>query len=237
VTELHMVEIAALLRQLSAQLITSDDLDAALVHLADTAAGLVDGSAWCGMTVVRTGEPSTAVSSPGLPAKIDEEQYVTGDGPSMHAMSAREIVICSDLATETRWAKWREQAAEVGVHGVLAVPVDIDEHVIGALSLYSADPGVLTSEVGFIVMLVAEHAGLLLSAVLDRSRLTDLTARLTAALRSGETVNQAIGIVMAQRACSADAALEVLLDTSTQLHLPLATVAQRLVDTVAHRAS
>ena len=56
------------------------------------------------------------------------------------------------------------------------------------------------------------------------------------ALGDGETVNRAIGIVMAQRACSAEAALDVLLDTANQLHLPLWTVTERLVDTITNRA-
>jgi GAF domain-containing protein len=236
VTELHVVEIFAVLRQLTAQLIASDDLDEALAHLVDTAAGLVEGDAWCGVTLVRTGGPCTAAASPGLPAKIDEEQYVSGVGPSMQAMSTREMVICPDLAQERRWPEWLEQARSVGVHGVLAVPVDVDEQVIGALSLYTADPDRLTADVGLTAMLVAEHAGLLLAAVLDRSRLTSLTAELTEALGDGEMVNRAIGIVMAQRACSAEAALDVLRETATRLHLPLWTVAERLVDTITARA-
>jgi hypothetical protein len=93
VTELHVVEIFAVLRQLTAQLVATDDLDDALAHLVDTAADLVDGEAWCGVTLVRTGGPCTAAASPGLPAKIDEEQYASGAGPSMHAMSQREMVI------------------------------------------------------------------------------------------------------------------------------------------------
>jgi GAF domain-containing protein len=231
-----MVEIFALLRQLTAQLVASDDLDEALSHLVDTAAGLVDGEAWCGVTLVRTGGPCTAAASPGLPAKIDEEQYTSGEGPSMQAMSTREMVMSRDLATETRWPEWQEGALAVGVHGVLAVPVDIDEQVIGALSLYTADPDRLTPDLGLTAMLVAEHASLLLAAVLDRSRLASLTAELTEALGDGEMVNRAIGIVMAQRACTAEAALDVLRETAARLHLPLWTVAERLVDTITTRA-
>jgi GAF domain-containing protein len=237
VTELHVVEIFAMLRQLTAQLIASDDLDEALCHLVDTAAGLVDGEAWCGVTLVRTGEPCTAAASPGLPAKIDEEQYTTGDGPSMHAMSTRQVVMSRDLTTETRWPLWLERAQAGGVFGVLAVPVDIDEQVIGALSLYAADPDRLTPDLGLTAMLVAEHASLLLAAVLDRSRLTSLAAELTEALGDGEMVNRAIGIVMAQRACTAEAALDVLRETATRLRLPLWTVAERLVNTITSRAT
>ena len=123
----------------------------------------------------------------------------------------------------------------------MAVPVDIDSHALGALTVYAASAGGFTTDVGLTAMLVAEHAGLLLSAVLDRGRRADihaeLTSALTEALTDGETVNRAVGIMMVQRACSAEAALEVLRGTATRLGLPLTAVAQRLVETVEQRVS
>ena len=99
-TELHVVEVFALLRRLTVRLTASDDLDDALGHLVDTAADLTDGKAWCGVTLVRTGGPSTAAATDGLPDDLDEVQYSSGIGPSMHAMSPRAIVMSSDLRHE-----------------------------------------------------------------------------------------------------------------------------------------
>jgi GAF domain-containing protein len=237
VTELHVVEVFALLRRLTVRLTASDDLDDALSHLAETAADLTDGKAWCGVTLVRTGGPSTAAATSGLPDGLDEVQYSSGVGPSMHAMSTRDIVMSSDLRHELRWPDWVSRAREAGVNGVLSVPIDIDDQVIGALSLYTAEADRITTEVGFAAMLVAEHAGLLLAAVLDRRRLTGLAAQLKDALGDGETVNRAIGIVMAQRSCSAEAALDVLNETATRLNIAVHTVAARLVDTITNRAA
>jgi AmiR/NasT family two-component response regulator len=42
---------------------------------------------------------------------------------------------------------------------------------------------------------------------------------------------------MAQRACTAEAAIDVLRETAARLHLPLWTVAERLVDTITSRAT
>jgi AmiR/NasT family two-component response regulator len=86
-------------------------------------------------------------------------------------------------------------------------------------------------------MLVAEHAGLLLAAVLDRGRLAGLAADLSEALSSGESVNRAIGIVMAQRGCPAEDALEVLRQASNNLHAPLHEVADRLVAAIGNRSA
>jgi hypothetical protein len=41
---------------------------------------------------------------------------------------------------------------------------------------------------------------------------------------------------MAQRSCSGQAALEVLMEAAGHLNIPLSTVASRLVDTIASRS-
>ena len=231
-----MVEIAAVLRELTAQLIASDDLDDALVRLVDTTTDLIEGPSWCGVTLIRAGGPSTAAASEGLP-DLGEDQYRTGEGPSIQAIRTREVVLSADLSKDTRWPEWSARARDGGVHGVLVAPVDIDEQVIGALTLYAGMPDRLTPDVSFTALLVAEHAQLLLAAVLDRDRQAALTADLAEALGDGETVNRAIGIVMAQRGCSAETALEVLQETAIRVNLPLAQISKRLVDTIANRST
>jgi transcriptional regulator with GAF, ATPase, and Fis domain len=231
-----MVEIAAVLRELTAQLIASDDLDDALVRLVDTTADLIEGPSWCGVTLIRAGGPSTAAASVGLP-DLGEDQYRTGEGPSIQAIRTREVVLSADLSKDTRWPEWSARARDGGVHGVLVAPVDIDEQVIGALTLYAGMPDRLTPDVSFTALLVAEHAQLLLAAVLDRDRQATLTADLAEALGDGETVNRAIGIMMAQRGCSAETALEVLQETAIRVNLPLAQISKRLVDTIANRST
>jgi GAF domain-containing protein len=234
--QLHVVEIAALLRELTALVITNDDLDRALDALAATSARVAPGAAWCTITLIQAGAATTAGRSGPLPPDVDGIQYRTGDGPCLAAIQGREMVVSDDLATETRWPAWRAAAVGHGIAGVLSVPLDIDDHVIGALSLYTAEPEMLPPDVQLGAMLVAEHAGLLLAAVLERGRLHGRAAHLNDALASGAEVNRAIGIVMAQRGCGAEEALEVLRQASDTLHAPLAEVADRLVRAIADRS-
>ena len=233
---LHTVEIVALLRELTARLITSDDLDQALGALVRTTAHVVPERAWCAVTLVRAGGPSTAAVSAELPEGVDEVSPPVDDGPCLTAIRTRELTVSQDLATESRWPAWRRRVAPDAVRGALSVPVDIDEQVIGALTLYPNRPDRLSPDVQLATMLIAEHAGLLLAAVLDRGRQADLTAGLTAALSSGETVNRAVGIVMAQRGCSAEEALHVLQHAAARVSLPLHDVADRLVEMIASRS-
>jgi GAF domain-containing protein len=232
---LHVVEIVALLRELTARLIGSENLDDALGALVRTAARPASGTAWCGITLIRDGAPVTAAVSAPLPEGVEEVRY-REDGPCMTAIRTRELVVVQDLVADSRWWSWSRRVRQAGVRGALSVPLDIDERVIGALTLYTAEPYALSPDVQLALLLIAEHAGLLLAAVLDRSRLAGLTTELTDALASGETVNRAIGIVMAQRGCSAEDALGVLRDASARLHLPLPDVADRLVNTITNRS-
>jgi GAF domain-containing protein len=231
--DLHVVEIVALLRELTAKLIVSDNLDEALAALVRTTAHAVPGRAWCGITLVRDGGPVTAAVSEPLPPGVDEVPAAVPDGPCLTAIRTRELVLAQDLGADDRWPSWSQG---LPIRGVLSVPLDIDERIVGALTVYAAEAHTFAPDVQLTTLLIAEHAGLLLAAVLDRGRLAGLAADLAEALASGEAVNRAVGIVMAQRGCGAEEALDVLRQASSRLRVPLSEVADRLVTTIASRS-
>jgi GAF domain-containing protein len=230
--DLHVVESAALLRELTARMLACDELPEALDALVDTTTGALRGPAWCGVTLLRSGGARTlAVSDPRVTA-LDDVQYAAGDGPCLHALRTRETVVVQNLGAETRWQTWSERAVAAGVSAVLAAPVEVDDDAVGALNLYAGDPGALDARAQLTVLLVAEHAGLLIGAVLDRTRRNELAAELRDALTHGEVVNRAVGVVMAQRGCAGDEALTVLRQAADSLAVPLDEVARRLVESV-----
>src|SRR4051812_13489608 len=96
--QFHVVEIAALLRELTAGLVGSASLDDALAVLVSTVARVVPGGSWCAITVLRAGAPSTRAVSGTMPAQLDEVQYLAGDGPALAAIRGREMVVVDDLA-------------------------------------------------------------------------------------------------------------------------------------------
>ena len=232
VETLGVLETAALLRELTAGLIASSDFDAALAQLVRTSRDAIPGVTWCGVTVLRAGEPASVAVSDAWMGDLDELQY-GADGPAMAAIRRRELVRSADLRTETRWSPWTGRARALGVQGVLSAPVDIDDHVIGSINLYARDPGVLTVHRQLTAMLLAEHAGLLLGAVRDRAREAAVAGELAETLSGGQVIGQAIGVIMTQRGCPATAALQVLRTASAALSIPLREVAERLVASVA----
>jgi GAF domain-containing protein len=228
------LETAALLRELTAGLV-GDDLDEALDHLARTGRHALPGVDWASVTMLKAGEPASGAASDPVARRLDELQYAV-DGPAMTAIRDREVVLSEDLVSEPRWPEWTPRAVVRGARAVLCAPVDVDEEVLGGISLYARRRGALGADAQLTAMLLAEHAGLLLAAVRDRSRRAAVPGDLAGTLASGEVIGQAIGVVMMQRRCPAGEALDVLRGASAALSIPVEDVARRLVGSAADRA-
>jgi GAF domain-containing protein len=231
-----LMETVGLLRQVTVEIVTSSDLDQALRRLADLAVELAPGPAWCGISVLRHGEPGLAAGSRSFPAVLEEEQYRRGEGPCLTAMSDRDVVISADLTTERRWPSWCRLALRHGARAVACYPLDLDTGVIGALNMYPSTDAPLSRSAHLTAMLVAEQAGLLLRVVLDRNRDRVRIERLSAGTDRGRSdIDRAVGILMAQRACDQREALTVLEEAADAVGTDLASVAAKLVSTVATR--
>lgn len=231
---LGVLETAAALRELTAGLIAVTNFDQALTQLVKITREAVPQIAGCGITVLRAGSPAGKAASNVRLADLDGLECGP-DSPALSAIRQREMVLADDLTSEHRWPDWTVRARALGVRGVLSAPIDIDDEVVAAISLYD-ERGTLTASRQLTVMLLAEHAGLLLAAVSDRSRREALARELEGTLTDGEVIGQAIGVIMSQRGCTAPEALEVLRSAAAAISVPLREVAERLVSSVArHR--
>ncbi|WBB68902.1 GAF and ANTAR domain-containing protein [Micromonospora sp. WMMD812] len=226
------LETAALLRELTAGLIAVTDFDEALTALVRISRDAVAGVSWCGFTVLRAGQPAGGAASDPRLAGLDDPRH-DPDSPGMDAIRRREMVLSENLGRERRWPDWTPRAVDLGVGGVISAPLDVDDHVIGAINLYAGTSDVLTTQHQLTAMLLAEHAGLLLAAVRDRARQLKLAGEWDAALLHDGVVAQAIGVIMTQRGCLAEEALDVLRSAASSLDIPLREVAERLVRTVS----
>lgn len=229
---LGVLETAALLRELTAGLISVTDFDEALDRLVRIARDAVPGVDCCGFTALRAGEPAGVAASDPERAELDDLRHGP-DTPALTAIRRREMITAGDLAGESRWPAWAQRARGLGVHGVIAAPVDVDEQVIGAINLYAESAGALTPRHQLTAMLLAEHAGLLLAATRDRERQAALAGQLDTASLADGVVGQAVGVIMTQRGCPAPEALDVLRSAASSLDIPLREVAERLLLTVS----
>lgn len=222
----HPLELAGLLHELSARLLSADGFPQALDRLATFVRGAVRGAVRCSVVLIGEGGPLTHVGHGAAGAAFDELQYTAGtSGPGLEAARTRAVVSVDDLADDPRWPELAEAARNEGVHAVAALPLDLPRAEVGALSLYFDRPGASGADHLLTAMALANQAELLL----DELRRRD-------ALSAGAVVDRAVGVIIAQRGCGVQEAYGVLRDTAQRLGLDRDTVAQRLIAAVARKA-
>src|SRR5690349_1391103 len=99
----HPVEMAGLLHELTARLLSADSFAQALERLAVFAAGAVPGVVRCSIVLIGEGGPLTYAGH-GLPgAAVDQIQYAAGTtGPGPESARTRSMVPAPALATDAR---------------------------------------------------------------------------------------------------------------------------------------
>jgi transcriptional regulator with GAF, ATPase, and Fis domain len=234
-TQPHVVEIVAALKEITARVTAASDLDEAIQEILATAAHVLPDHLHCGVTLIAQGSPATFSGSPGAPKFINENEYADGEVPCLEAIRTRTVVVSGDLEAESRWPAWTKLALSEGVRAVLSYPFDLDEPILGAFSLYATRPTSFADETPVVAMLVAEHAGLLLGVLLRQVNLEEKLALAGEITSTDADIERAIGIVMAQRGCSPEKALDHLHQAATTIGVQLTDVAQRLVLSVAAR--
>lgn len=222
-------QITAGLTELAALLLAVEDTGHALRHLARIAVAVVPDGPSCGITVMRNDRAVSEVYEGSVSARVEDSQYELGDGPGLEAQRTGKVVVSQDLAAETRWGDWPSVAVESGARGAYAHPLTIGGEVVGALSLYAHEPDLFPEEVQRIADQFAEPAALLLGGLLRRQSQSEVIDQLRSAMASRAVIDQAIGIVMAQRRCGPQAAFGVLRRTSNERNVKLRTVAENLV--------
>jgi hypothetical protein len=221
----HPVELAGLLHELSARLLSADGVSQALDRLAAFAAVAVPGVLRCSVALIGEGGPLTlAVSGPEAQA-LDDCQYAVGQGPGLDAARTRALVTAQDLPGDSRWPDLAACARAQGVHSVAAIPLDVQRSDVGSLSLFMAQPHAVAPDLLLTAMAVVTQAEVLLGELRRREALTE-----------GATVDRAVGVIIAQRGCGVHDAYRVLEETAQRLGLDRRSVAERLIAAAARNA-
>jgi GAF domain-containing protein len=196
------------------------------------AADTIGPDLWCGITLEAEDGPMTVALSHQPASQLDHVQYDHDDGPCLHCLRHGELVLLKDTERERRWAEYCAAATALGMRSSLSVPLHGTGLARGALNLYADRPDAFGhKEIGR-----AEAFGAEASRALDLAgRLTsavELAHQLRQALLSRTTIDQAIGVVMAQNRCDADAAFDMLRAASQNRNVKLRDVAAGVLRSV-----
>lgn len=175
-------------------------------------------------------------TSNSVSALIERLQFDLGEGPCVDAYSLDRPVLEPDLARpETpRWLGFAGPALRGGVGAVFGFPMRVGTVRLGALNLYTTDPGPLSDDQysNAVVMAdVAAQAVLLLQANASPGQ---LATELEASANFQYVVHQASGMVAAQLDVSVGQALVRLRAHAFSNNRSLTEVARAVVSRMLH---
>ena len=212
-------------------------LEDVLTRVAQVAKRAVEPADEVSLTLLEHGRaPFTIAHTGDLALDADELQYDQGSGPCINAGETGLTLVVSDYATETRWPGYAAAAHERGVGSSLSVPLPVQGTAIGALDVYARATGAFDDPA--VVARAHAVASFAAVAVANARALGDAAntaERLAQAMDTRAVVEQAIGVLMGQRGCSAQEAFAVLSRMAEDSSRQLRDVAGDLVAEVSRR--
>ncbi len=176
------------------------------------------------------GEPSTVVATDQRMVMLDDAQYQSGAGPCLDALGGVQVVV-PDAARDERWPEFRQTADHLGVATTLSSPAELDgPGLVASINLYARrqvelDERALSRAQEFATQLAAAMESLAAYRAAAK-----LARDVAAAMRSRAVIEQAKGMLMAERGVNADQAFDLLRRMSQHQNVKLAELAARMVE-------
>jgi GAF domain-containing protein len=212
-------------------------LERTLTQVAELAVQAIPGAEGAGVTLLETGRPDTVVASAPFVRELDDIQYTLGEGPCITAVDEQLPQRSGSLGGEPRWPRFGPRAGRLGVHSALSVPLVLPgRQIVGALNVYAHAKDAFAPAAERFGALFAEPAAISIFNARVLAQSQRLAMQLSEALTSRATIDQAIGIIMAQSGGTADEAFDRLRAISQREKTKLTQVAERLVDDAVRRA-
>lgn len=218
------------LARLAGLALTEPDLDTALVAITRVAVAVVEPCDGASLTMRSRGVPSAPLASDEWATELDNLQFVEQEGPCLNCLREGSVMRSRDLAVDHRFPAYGPKAGELGARSALSLPLVADGRTVGALNLYSRAPDTFDNETVAVGELLAAHASLAISAATAYYSSRDLADQMRQALESRAVIEQAKGVLMAQRGGNPDDAFATLVELSQRSNRKLRDVARAVVD-------
>ena len=175
-------------------------------HVVDLAGRTIPEVTEASVTLVQGKDAHTPAWTGDLALALDESQYELGHGPCLQAASATTIESVSDMATEDRWPDWTARALQAGARSSLSIGLPIHDTVRGAINLYATEPRAFDDDAIAVAQAFASYASLAMANEYLNNAKTTLVRHIEAAIDRQVVIEQAKGITMVDRHCTAEEA-------------------------------
>jgi GAF domain-containing protein len=220
-----------LLRDLSRLVLADRTLDEVLGEIVAIANREVPGAESTSITLMRGDKAFTAAHFGEMSLAADELQYEHGNGPCMDAGRGGVVLRVDDMRTEERWPDYVPRVLATGVRSSLSVPLPYQGSTIGALNIYSTQPAAFATPDSLRAGLeVAETIAVAVANADAHWQVSEQARHMRLAMESRAMIEQAKGVLMAQRGVTAEQAFEILRDASQRYNRKLRDIAAGIVE-------
>jgi hypothetical protein len=206
---------------------TVEDYLRAAVELAGGLIG-VDGS--YSLSIFLYGHFFTVATNDRDAWEADQVEYDTEAGPCVEALRRGLRSEVTDLAVDNRWPAWAAVSAMLGFRSAAGVPAEITPGHRIALNLYASTTGAFSGEPLRLAELFLEELARTLPTALRLFEQSKRVNDLQEALASRSTIDQALGVLMAQNRCTRDEAFAILRRASQHRNLKVREVAATVIE-------
>jgi GAF domain-containing protein len=231
-SQARTASLEAVYAELASIVLRDQPLGAVMRRIAELARQAVEGADEVSVTLLQHGKPRTVAFSGSLAAVLDERQYEQGFGPCMDAAATGTTISIEDTSVERAYGEFARQASRHGVRHVLAVGMPTPmRDTTGAINIYGmGSAGPFTPDARRAASAFAVYASVAMANAALYTGAVEEVSQMQQALTTRAVIEQAKGIVMATRRCSADQAFNVLREASSRSNRKLRDVAQSIVD-------
>lgn len=184
-----------------------------------------------GVSLARDGRLEFETAFGSTVAEVERTQERTQVGPCVTALHTGETVTVTDLTREQdRWPEFTAAAARAGISAAASLPMRLEEHIVGALNLYSRGTRDWPEEDMAAAQVMADMAtAFLINADRDRKQ-TELNRQLQIALDRRVIIEQAKGVIATNHQITPAAAFERLRNYSRSHNVSVRDLAEAVVE-------
>jgi GAF domain-containing protein len=194
-----------------------------LQSIVEAAPKVVPGARWAGISLVQGTKIVSEVPTSRSVAELDQLQSDLNQGPCLTALRDYHTVHIDDMRTETRWPDFGREAQQRGMRSMLSFQLFVRSENLGALNLYSDEPGAFSEDSFLIGEILAQHAAVAMIGAAAETQFEN-------ALATRDVIGQAKGMLMQRDNLTGLQAFSLLTRASQQSNIKLVDVARWLVN-------
>ncbi len=151
-------------------------------------------AAWIGFAEDDERKTVRPVAQAGLaegdldPEAVTWDDTELGRGPTGTAIRTNTVRIAQNVLTDPEFAPWREDATKLGYASLLALPLHVNGHVLGALSIFASEPDAFDADELKLLMELSGDLSYAISVLRTRAE----REKVQAALRDNERLLNSI---------------------------------------------